>query len=256
MPETDLALLLQAAEASGRIALGHLGRRPDTWEKPGGQGPVTEADLEIDRMLRAELTAARPDYGWLSEESRDDPGRLGAHRVFIVDPIDGTRAFVAGEPGYAHALAVAEAGRVIAGVVHLPALERTYAATEGAGATLNGAPIAASRSDALATARVLASAQALAPEHWPGGVPNAERHFRTSIAYRLCLVAEGRFDAMVTLRDTWEWDVAAGDLIAREAGAVVTTREDRVALYNRAPPVVPGMIAAGAALHAEIIGRL
>jgi myo-inositol-1(or 4)-monophosphatase len=256
LPETDLALLAQAAEAAGAVALRHRGRRPDAWEKPGGLGPVTEVDLEIDRMLRGELSAARPDYGWLSEESHDDRRRLGAGRVFIVDPIDGTRAYLAGEPSFAHSLAVAEAGRVVAGLVHLPALARTYAAAAGQGAAVNGAPIAVSRRETLEAARVLASAATLAPEHWRGGPPGVERHFRTSLAYRLCLAAEGRFDAMVTLRDTWEWDVAAGDLIAREAGARVTTRAGEAAAYNRPEPLVPGMIAAGPALHAQLLARL
>jgi myo-inositol-1(or 4)-monophosphatase len=258
LPENDLALLTQAAEVAGAVALRHRDRggRPDAWEKPGGLGPVTEVDLEIDRMLRSELTAARPDYGWLSEESHDDRRRLGSERVFIIDPIDGTRAYVSGEAGFAHSLAVVEKGRVVAAVVNLPALGRTYVAAEGEGATLNRAPIAASGRATLDAARVLASAGTLAREQWPGGVPAFERHFRTSLAYRLCLAAEGRFDAMVTLRDTWEWDVAAGDLIAREAGARVTTRVGTAALYNQREPLVPGLIAAGPALHDAILARL
>ncbi|MCB1371292.1 MAG: 3'(2'),5'-bisphosphate nucleotidase CysQ, partial [Rhodobacteraceae bacterium] len=100
MPGRDLALLEEAARAAGEIALRHFDGARAATEKPGGQGPVTEADLEIDRMLRAELTAARPGYGWLSEESEDGTARLAAERVFIVDPIDGTRAFIAGRSAW------------------------------------------------------------------------------------------------------------------------------------------------------------
>jgi myo-inositol-1(or 4)-monophosphatase len=256
LPDPDLALLEDAALAAGEIAQRRFGAGLPAREKPGGHGPVTEADLEIDRMLRARLGAARPDYGWLSEESEDAPDRLAAEHVFIVDPIDGTRAFVAGERAWAHSLAVARRGRVVAAVVHLPLLRRTYRAAAGAGATLNGAAIGVSARADLEDARVLATAAQLDPRHWRGAAPRLERHMRPSLAYRLCLAAEGRFDAMLTFRDAWEWDVAAGDLIAREAGAVVTDRTGAPAIYNNRHPQVPGLIVAGPALHAAILARV
>ena len=120
MPEADLDLLIAAAQEAGQLALGYWRNRPREWDKGDGAGPVTEADLAVDARLRARLTAARPDHGWLSEESPDDGSRLGRRRLFVVDPIDGTRAFIAGETGWALALAVVEDGRVTAGVVHLP----------------------------------------------------------------------------------------------------------------------------------------
>ncbi len=255
-PAPDLALLEEAARAAAAIALKHFGTRPDARVMAGGLGPVTAADIEIDRMLRAELIGARPDYGWLSEESEDAPGRLAVERVFIVDPIDGTRAFIAGERAWAHSLAVAERGRVVAGVVLLPALDRTYLAATGAGATMNGEAIAVSARADLDDARVLANAAQLDPRHWRGDAPRLERHMRPSLAYRLCLAAEGRFDAMLTFRDAWEWDVAAGDLIARESGAVVTDRTGAPAVYNNPHPQVPGLIVAGPALHAAILARV
>lgn len=255
-PAAELALLTEAALACGKIALKHFRHKPKVWDKGDGQGPVTEADLAIDRMLHERLLAARPGYGWLSEESADEPSRLGAGRVFILDPIDGTRAFIAGEKSWSHSLAIAEAGRVIAGVVHLPALERTYAATIGGGATLNGRPLAVSARDEIEGATLLASAAQLDPAHWAGKVPKMERHFRPSLAYRLCLVAEGRFDAMLTFRDTWEWDVAAGNLIATEAGARVTSADGRPLTYNAARPLLPGIIAGAPSVHAAILARV
>ncbi len=255
MPANDLALLIDAARDAGRIALTHWKNAPETWEKPGGAGPVTAADLAVDAALASRLRAARPGYGWLSEESEDDPRRQLAERVFIVDPIDGTRAFIEGESGFAHSLAVAEAGRIIAAVVYLPALELLYTAAEGMPALLNGAPLIPSAPQAAAGASALASGGALKPEHWPGGVPDLRRVFSPSLAWRLCLVAEGKHDALISLRDTWEWDIAAGALIAARAGVTVTDRLGGALRFNRAPPQAPGVIAAPPRLHAELLAR-
>lgn len=256
MPATDLALIIEAAEAAGEIARRHFNRGPTVWEKPDGFGPVSEADLEIDAMLREHLLGARPGYGWLSEETPDDPARLARDRVFVLDPIDGTRAFLGGQKSWAHSIALVEGGEVIAGVVHLPMLERTYAARAGAGATMNGTPIAASRREELDGAGLLATSTTLDPERWIGAPPGFDRHFRPSLAYRLCLVAEGRYDAMLTLRKTWEWDVAAGDLIAREAGAAVATTGGAAPRYNQPEPLLPGFLASAPALRAPILERL
>lgn len=255
-PEPDLALLEAAAEAASVIALRHFRNSPEVQEKPGGLGPVSVADLEVDRMLRAELTAARPDYGWLSEESEDGRERLAAERVFVIDPIDGTRAYVAGQTAWAHSLAVVERGEVLAAVVLLPALDRRYVAAAGRGARRDGLPITASHRPEIDDATVLANAGHLDPSHWQGGAPRLERHMRPSLAYRLCLAAEGRFDAMLSFRDCWEWDVAAGDLIAREAGALATTRDGAPLRYNNPHPQVAGLVVAGPALHRSLLERL
>ncbi len=251
-PTEELALLVGAAEAAGEIALKAFRGDYESWEKPG-QGPVTAADLAVDRMLRAELMALRPDYGWLSEESRGHTGLDGCPRLFIVDPIDGTRAFMAGKEGWGTALAVAERGRVIAGVMHLPARGETYAAALGAGATLNGRPIRASAQGQLKDARALVASSQLRPELWPGGPPPVVRHFRPSLAWRLCLVAAGAFDLMVTLRDAWEWDIAAGSLICTEAGALVSDRAGGPLEFSRHPARAAGVIAAPEALHRTLM---
>ena len=124
----DLALLEQAAREAGAIALRFWRQSPQVWDKPDGAGPVTEADLAVNAHLERLLRGARPDYGWLSEESPDDPARLAAEHCFIVDPIDGTRAFIDGQVGFSHALAVVRRGEPVAGVVHLPAQRRHHAA--------------------------------------------------------------------------------------------------------------------------------
>ena len=256
MPERDLALLTEAALAAGEIAMRFWKQTPKVWDKGGGHGPVTEADIAVNDMLALRLRAARPDYGWLSEESEDGVARQGADRLFIIDPIDGTRAFIAGEETFAHSLAVAEGGRVTAAAVYLPALDRLYTACDHGPALCDGVEIAASYLAGIEGASVLATAPSMAAQHWPGGVPEVKRSFRASLAYRLCLVAEGRFDGMLTLRDAWEWDIAAGCLIAERAGAVVTDRLGERIVFNADHPQAAGVIAAAPGLHGALMARL
>jgi len=254
-PEDDLALLVQAARIAGPIALRYWKRNPKVWQK-GDESPVTEADHAVNEALADMLRSARPEYGWLSEESPDDPARLALRYVFILDPIDGTRAFIEGEDSFSHALAIARDGIVTAGVVYLPALDRLFAATLGGPATLNGAPIQASAQPGIDGATILTPAVNLKPEFWPGGVPDLKRSFRTSVAYRLALVAQGRFDGMLSFRQGWEWDIAAGSLIAARAGATVTDRHGQPLQFNRPTPRSDGLIAAAPGLHAALRARL
>lgn len=256
MPEPDLGLIAEAARDAGAIALRYFRNRPQTWEKSAEAGPVTEADLAVDAMLRARLLAARPEYGWLSEETEDHPARLETGRAFIVDPIDGTRAFIDGQPAWAISIAVVDHGRAVAGVVLLPAQDLVYSAALGEGATLNGTPIRAAAQAGVAGATVLANRMTFRPEFWPQGVPEVKRHFRPSLAWRLALVGEGRFDAMLTLRPAWEWDIAAGSLIAAEAGAMVTDRHGRPLEFNARHPQSEGVVAASPALHAGLMALL
>ncbi|RYI00936.1 MAG: 3'(2'),5'-bisphosphate nucleotidase CysQ, partial [Acetobacteraceae bacterium] len=222
----------------------------------GEHGPVTEADLAVNDMLKAKLMAARPEYGWLSEETPDNTDRLAVDTVFIVDPIDGTRAFVAGEETWAHSLAVAHRGRVTAGVVYLPALDRIYTASDSALPMRDGQAIRASGRDRLQGANILTTKANMVPEKWPGGVPEIIRSFRASLAYRMCLAAEGRFDGMLTLRDAWEWDIAAGALIAERAGAVVTDMAGQPLQFNSPGAQAKGVLALPPGPHAEAVARL
>lgn len=256
MPARDLALLTEAAREAGRVALRFWRREPKVWDKGGEHGPVSEADLAVNDLLKAKLLAARPDYGWLSEETPDSTDRLAVDTVFIVDPIDGTRAFVAGEETWAHSLAVAHQGKVTAGVVFLPAMDRIYTASLTSPAMKDGEPIAASGRDQLEGANILTTKANMLPEKWPGGVPGIIRSFRASLAYRMCLAAEGRFDGMLTLRDAWEWDIAAGSLIAERAGAVVTDMAGEALSFNRPGAQTRGVLALPPGPHAEAVARL
>ncbi|MDG3041083.1 inositol monophosphatase family protein [Roseicyclus marinus] len=252
-PLEDLALLVEAARGAGRIAARYFRDDPETWDKPDGAGPVTEADIAVDEMLRDRLCAARPDYGWLSEETPDNPERLQAERVFIVDPIDGTQAFIEGSSAFSHSLAVVEGGVVVAAVVYLPIRGKLYAAARGHGATLNDMAIRAAGECALHEAEVLATKHTLGPDHWPRGVPPVIRAYRPSLAYRMALVGEGRFDGMVTFRPTWEWDIAAGALIIAEAGGRATDATGAVLRFNSAVPQVRGVMAGSAGIHGALL---
>ena len=257
MPEADLSLLIEAARAAGRISSGYVGPQTRRWDKPEGAGPVTEADIAVNEMLEDHLRSARPDYGWLSEESEDSGDRLERERVFIIDPIDGTRSFAAGETTWAHALAIAERGVVTTAVIYLPMCDLLYSAARGNGAQLNGATIRASEARDMDAAQILAARPNLEAQHWRAGVvPGFRRAYRPSLAYRMALVAQGRYDGMMTLRPSWEWDIAAGDLILQEAGAICTDRRGGTLQFNNPHPQVNGVIAAGASLHARLSAAL
>ncbi|MCF2871349.1 3'(2'),5'-bisphosphate nucleotidase CysQ [Octadecabacter sp. G9-8] len=251
----DLELLINAARDAGDIARGYFNASPEVWEKSGGQGPVTEADLHVNRQLEADLQAARPDYGWLSEETEDGDARLKTERQFIIDPIDGTRAFIEGSKDWAHSIAITENGKPVAAVIYLPMRDLMYAAEIGKGATCNNDPIFATNDKPIDTATVLSNKPNVDPKHWAGAVPPFKRTFRSSLAYRLALVAQGRFDAMLTLRPTWEWDVAAGALIVTEAGGIASDQKGGPALFNNPHPQINGMVAAGG-IHSTLITAL
>jgi myo-inositol-1(or 4)-monophosphatase len=254
-PEGDLALIVDAAHEAGRLAarLRDEGLKVDL--KPG-DSPVTNADLAADALLKETLRSARPDYGWLSEETADDLSRLSARRVFVVDPIDGTRAFVAGEPFWTVCVAVVEDGRPTAGVVVAPQLSESYAAAAGAGARLNGRPIHASAACLIEDCGMIAHPRMFQHEHWAKPWPEMRVSRRNSTAYRLCMVASGAADATVTFAPKHDWDLAAADLIATEAGAFVGDHTGRPFIYNRAVPVQPSLVCTAPGLAPLILERV
>jgi len=247
----DLALLEAAARAGGEIARRHFAQGCKSWSKQGGS-PVSEADLEVDAHLRAMLTAARPHYGWLSEESADDRSRLSHDTLFIVDPIDGTVAFLKGRPHFTICAAVVRDGVPVAGVVHNPMLDHLYKAMEGGGAFRGADPIHVAAGRGLEGCAMLGDRAVLGRPPWPR--MNVET--RNSVAYRMALVADGSFDATVSLSAKRDWDLAAAEIILREAGGRVSDRRGAALVYNRPEACQPSLIAAGPDLHAEIIRRL
>lgn len=231
MPETeiadkadilaDLELLRDAAAEAGRIAMGYFRQSPEVWFK-GGNSPVSEADYAADHYLRETLTAARPDYGWLSEETADNLDRLGARRTFVVDPIDGTRGFVDGKTAWCVSAAVVDNGRTLAGVLDCPARSEVYWAVVGGGAFLNGAPIKVRKpSGRLRIAGPKPMIDAL-PEEWQEQLDREA--YIPSLAYRVAMIASGALDATFVKPNAHDWDIAAAQLILAEAGGKLLDR--------------------------------
>lgn len=253
----DLTLLIRAAKAAGDIALKFSGPTAQRWDKPDGQGPVTEADLAVNAMLEDMLPKARPGYGWLSEESEDNEARLGKDHVFIIDPIDGTRSFAEGSATWAHSLAVAKRGEITAAVIYLPQRDLLYTASKGGGAFCNGDKISVATPSSLRAARVLTAKPNLEAQHWLGNAaPTFHRSYRPSLAYRLARVADGGYSAMLTLRRSWEWDIAAGDLILREAGGLISDRLNAPLCFNNPTPLLNGVVAATPTTHLDLLQAL
>lgn len=214
-PKQDLELLRSAVVGAGILASGFFRRSVKTWTKENAS-PVTEADLMVDKFLNSALLSARPDYGWLSEESVDDPDRLDRRRVFIVDPIDGTRAFIRGEDCWTVSIAVVEAGRPIAGVVYAPARDEMYEADLGGGARLNAKPIVFHRRPGRPP--LIPAPGAVHQELQARGLEYARGPAYPSLAYRLVQVATGSLDAAVARRGAQDWDIAGAAIILSEAG--------------------------------------
>lgn len=231
--EDDLLLLLEAAREAGEIAMRYFGKAPEVWMK-AGQSPVSEADYAADTFLRETLGAARPDYGWLSEETVDTGARMTARRTFVVDPIDGTRGFLEGNSAWCVSVAVVEAGRTIAGVLDCPARGEIYSAMPGKGAHKNGVRIAV---------REPGTELAIGgPQRFVDLLPEELRR-RTrrmphipSLAYRLAMIAEGSIDATFVKPNAHDWDIAAVDLILTEAGGQLLDAKGGRPVYASAVP--------------------
>lgn len=213
--EQDLELLRTSAVAAGIIASGFFRRTLKTWTKENAS-PVSEADIVVDKFLFASLLAARPSYGWLSEESADNAERLDKTRVFVVDPIDGTRGFIKGEDSWTVSLAIVENGHPIAGVVYSPIRDEMYDASLGGGARLNGELIQFIRRDRPNP--LIPAPGAVHQEMAAAGLDYTKGPAYPSLAYRLVQVATGKLDAAVARRGAQDWDIAAAALICAEAG--------------------------------------
>jgi len=221
------------------------------WSKAGGS-PVTEADVSVDAFLKVHLSRALPEAGWLSEETLDHPARLDHDKVWIVDPIDGTRAYLSGHPDWSIAIALLVAGRPVLGVVYAPAHDMLYEAVAGGGAFRNRTSIATSDAAGLRGARVA------------GPKPLADRLDRSagatrlvekipSLALRLVRVADGSVDIGLVSSNARDWDIAAADLILEEAGGRLTDCEGGALRYNGIEPVHGELVAASRRLHPRLI---
>lgn len=248
----DRSRLEAIVREAGRIAHSRwpgAGHALTSWDKTPGN-PVSEADLEVDRFLKCELGALLPSAGWLSEETADDKGRTTSDLIWLVDPIDGTRDFVAGRSGWAVSVALVSANKPLIGMLAAPARSEEWLAVAGQGASLNGQRLRASTRAEFVGARV--------PTHT---LPKEDLDLiaveqPNSIALRIAMVADDRADLVATLRWGYEWDIAAATLIAREAGAEVTDAFGEPLAYNKHDPRDFGVLVCSPAIHAAAVERL
>jgi myo-inositol-1(or 4)-monophosphatase len=249
----DLELVLRAVRAAGDAVLPAFRAGLEVRFKEPGQ-PVTDADLEADRILHEVLLGGRPEYGWLSEETSDTPERLAKERLWVVDPIDGTNSFVKGYPEFAISVALVDRGRAVVGVVLNPATDELYHAAIGGGAFLNGAPIRVSTTDEAAGVRTLAASRG---EMRRGEVDHFAAPWRVSplgsTAYNMAKVADGSVDVYVSAGPKKEWDVAGAAVVVTEAGGRVTRPGGAELRYNQPDPAWRGIVATNGVLHEAVL---
>jgi myo-inositol-1(or 4)-monophosphatase len=232
----DLELLLSAAQTAGAAAMPYFNVGKETSAKisyKDGNSPVSEADHAANDVLEAALRRARPDYHWVSEETIDSRERLSASHLFVVDPIDGTRAFIAGKLQWSVSVALVIDGAAVAGVIHAPALGVTYTAMRGGGSFCNGEPVTASRRSGLADALTSGPKPILEQLEREAAITLNHGPRIPSLALRLALAAEGKIDLAIASTGAHDWDVAAADIILREAGAVLLDLDQKPLIYNR-----------------------
>lgn len=250
----DLALLTEAAHEAADIALGFFRRAPRVWHKANAS-PVSEADIAVDRFLKERLTGERPDYGWLSEETEDGSDRLGRRRLFVVDPIDGTRGYLAGSDQWTISLAVVEAGRPVTAALLQPTIGRLYTATAGGGAFADGAALSLPAAATLAGARVAGPAAMIG--RLRGLEPTVDpRGYIASLALRIAMVADRSIDVAFSKPNAHDWDIAAADLILTEAGGVLVGSGGRSLVYNRPAAIHGALVGTGAALARKVAAML
>jgi myo-inositol-1(or 4)-monophosphatase len=256
LPGSKLAVLRDELEGIMRDA-GELARLTargpyKRWTKGHDNSPVSDADIAVNDLLRARLSQLDPDAGWLSEETADHLPDRDVLFAWIVDPIDGTRAFISDRPDWTISVALVEGGRPVLAALFAPVTEEMFLAARGLGATLNHAPIVASGGETLSGARLAGPKRyldrfaALSPDM----LPQPKVH---SLALRLARVAHGGLDAAFAAPGSHDWDLAAADLLVHEAGGVMTDFAGRSLSYNRPHAVHGALIAAGSARHDALI---
>jgi myo-inositol-1(or 4)-monophosphatase len=247
--------LVEATRAAGQLAFNFFrsGEKTSaTITRKTGGSPVTEADHAANRCLELKLRKILPDAGWLSEESEDSLERLNQELVLIVDPIDGTRSFVAGDPGWAVAVGVIHRQRPVIGIVHAPALGETYVAVKNAGAQLNGSGIRVSGRAHLEKGVRVAGPVAFAQQLHDAGLEFELLPKIPSLALRIAKVAAGEVDACLVSANSHDWDIAAAEIILDEAGGGLATLDGRQVLYNRVGTRHGELVAGSSPILAEI----
>ena len=252
----DLALLVRCVRAAGELAMTSFRGTFEVWDKSPGN-PVSAADIACDEYLKDRLLRNRPGYGWLSEETADAPDRLACERVWVVDPIDGTRDFVRGRTGWCVSVALVEHGEPVLAALAAPARGQLFVATRGRGAQCNGVRLRTSGLETLEGVRLPMDPPNLTASFWPSPWPGSVVEKPNSLALRLAKIASAEADAWLEGRTVNEWDLAAAALICTEAGGTVTDRAGRPLGFNQPDPVIHGVAAAASVpLQAVVRERL
>jgi myo-inositol-1(or 4)-monophosphatase len=244
--ERDVAV--EAARAAGAIIRRHYGTDVAV-ELKGNDDPLTAADRESNACIHEIVTRAFPGDGWLSEETADSTDRLSRGRVWIVDPLDGTKEFTQHIPEFCVCIALVEGGRPIVAVELNPVADRLYVAVRGGGTTVNGVPARVSAQASVQQAEVLASRSEDKRGEWDAFKPRCKVVLTGSVAYKLAELSTGSGDATFTLTPKNEWDICAGSLLVEEAGGRVTGLDGKPLVFNQPSPLRPGMIASNGLLH-------
>jgi myo-inositol-1(or 4)-monophosphatase len=247
----DAALLRQTVQEAGRLALSLFRTELKNWTK-GASSPVSEADIAVNDLLETRLRSATPDYGWLSEESVDDEARLGKRLVWIVDPIDGTRGYLAGREDWCVSVALVEDASPVLAAVFAPASDEFFFAVRGHGAARNNVPVHATSGTELDFSR-LAGPKPLVERLSPSSGEITLHPRIGSLALRLCRVAQGSLDAAFAGGQSRDWDLAAANLIVQEANGNMTALSGDPILYNRRDVAHGVLVAAGRDRHARIV---
>jgi myo-inositol-1(or 4)-monophosphatase len=246
------ARLEAAVREAGALALATFRTPLKNWTKGPTSSPVCEADIAVDNLLREALGAADASIAWLSEESADDPARLDARRLWIVDPIDGTRGYIEGFTDWAVSAALVEDGRPVAACLYAAASEEFFMAIAGRGATRNGARIAVAAGGNLEAARIAGPKNLLERLAALGPGFTIVPRIR-SLALRLARVAHGTIDAAIAGGNSHDWDLAAADLLVHEAGGALTSFTGGNVAYNQPVPRHGMLVAAGRDRHVTLI---
>ncbi len=251
--EREVAFARKAALAAGEILSRYYKHGSYKVGSKGYDNPVTTADLKADRAIKRILTRAFPGYGWLSEETADTKERLKCRRVWIVDPLDGTKEFIKGIPEFCVAIALVERGVPILGITYNPIKDEMFWAARGMGCHLNDGAARVTRTRVLKRARVLASRSETARGEWEVFNGTLMWSPTGSVAYKLALVAGGKADATFSRTPKNEWDIAAGAALVTEAGGMMTDIKGRVMRFNQRRTVRSGMIASNGLLHEALV---
>jgi myo-inositol-1(or 4)-monophosphatase len=249
--QRELDVAVEAAKAGGAIVRKYY-RAEYQVEEKAPDNPLTVADTEADAAIKSVCLGAFPADGWLSEETKDSPERLDKSRVWIVDPLDGTKEFTQHIPEFCVCVSLVVDGVVQVGVSYNPETDKLFCARRGHGTTLNGAPVRCTDKIDVASAVVLASRSEDKRGEWDAFRPHMRVKLTGSVAYKFALIAAGEADATFSLTPKNEWDICAGTLLVEEARGVVTDRYGRPLTFNNRQTLLPGLIAAGAGLWSPI----